>query len=294
MEQLLEAGPFVADLLARCPRLRLLATSRAALHLAGEQEYALPPLDGDVAVQLFADRARSVDRRFTLEEHRAAAVSICERLDRIPLGLELAAARIRMLSPEGLLERLDRALPVLTGGARDLPERQRTLRATIDWSHALLTSAEQRAFASVAVFASTFGLDAAEAVSGATLDELTALVEHSLVRRHAGANGGFRLLHVIREYAHERLEERGDATETHLRHGQWCLDYAGDLDARSGGDAGEHQLLCDLALALTAFWQTRGHLNEALEWFEHVLARPRPSPSALATTTASWCWRKSN
>ena len=187
LEQVLEAATFVAELVARCPRLHVLATSRASLGLAGEREYPLEPLAEDEALQLFAERAQAVAPDFSVVGQEETIRAICDRLDRLPLALELAAGRVRLFSAEALLTRLEHTLPLLTGGPRDRPERQQTLRAAIDWSYRLLEPDEQRLFAALSVFVGSFDLEAAVAVSGQDelelLDPLTDLIVHSLVRR---------------------------------------------------------------------------------------------------------------
>ena len=164
-EQVLAAAPRVADLLEQRPLLKLLVTSREPLHIAGEREYQVSSLPEREAVTLFMERATAVKPDFAEDD---AVVEICRRLDCLPLALELAAARVKVLSADELLRRLDRRLPILTGGPRDAPERQRTLRATIAWSYELLSPEEQRTFARLAVFAGGCTLEAAEAVSGPT------------------------------------------------------------------------------------------------------------------------------
>ena len=178
-EQVIDAADRLAELLASCPRLELLVTSREPLHLAGEQEYPVPPLAPDEGVDFFLARARAVDPAFRADD---AVAAICRRLDELPLALELAAARVKALSPTQILDRLERRLPLLTGGPRDLPERHRTLRATIDWSYDLLSNEEQQLFRRLGVFAGGCTLEAVEDVVGAHLDTLQSLVEKSLVR----------------------------------------------------------------------------------------------------------------
>ena len=178
-EHLLGAATTVADLLATAPRLRVLATSRAPLRVSGEVEYPLDPLEPVDAVALFVERARAVGRAV---EPDATIEEICRRLDSLPLAIELAAARTRLLPPESLLTRLERALPLLTDGARDAPERQRTLRATIEWSYDLLDDASRRLLARLAVFAGSFPVETAESVCDASLTELSALVGLNLVK----------------------------------------------------------------------------------------------------------------
>jgi predicted ATPase/class 3 adenylate cyclase len=220
-EHLTDAAAGLAPLLAACPNVTLLVTSREPLHLAGEHEYAVDPLAPSEAVELFLTRAVAARRDFTADGEVA---QICERLDHLPLAIELAAARVKVLSPQALLERLEQRLPLLAGGARDLPERQRTLRATIEWSHELLTDDEQRLFAGLAVFRGGCTLEAAEAVADADLDTLQSLVDKSLVR--VRDSGRFWMLETIREFAVERLEASGDADDRRDRHAQYFIGLA--------------------------------------------------------------------
>jgi len=203
-EQVTAAAAGLADLLSSCPQLELLVTSREPLHISGEQEYAVPPLVQTEAVDLFLARARAIDRGFQADD---TVSEICRRLDDLPLALELAAARVKALSSAQILERLEQRLPLLTGGARDVPERQRTLRETIAWSYELLDREEQRLFARLAVFSGGFTLEAAERVCDSSLDLLESLVDKSLIRRReVTGEGRFWMLETIREYALERLD----------------------------------------------------------------------------------------
>jgi predicted ATPase len=211
-EQLVEAAPRLATLLAACPNLRLLVTSRALLRLDGESEYCVEPLPADDAVTLFEERA-------AVSEPASAVAEVCRRLDGLPLAIELAAARTRVLPPDRLLARLDRRLPLLTHGRRDAPERQRTLRATIEWSFDLLPPEQQALFARLAVFAGSFEAEVAEEVVDARLDDLEALVEQSLLRRWGGGRLG--MLETIREFAADTLSASGDADGWSIRHAEW-------------------------------------------------------------------------
>ncbi|HVC42950.1 MAG TPA: tetratricopeptide repeat protein [Candidatus Saccharimonadales bacterium] len=255
LEQVVLAAPDVAGLATSCPGLRIVATSRTPLRIAAEREYqlaplALPPASGQEstesllaysAVALFTERARATRGSFELTPENARAVAaICRRLDGLPLALELAAARLRLLSPEALLERLDRALEVLTSGARDTPGRQQTLRATIDWSHSLLTAPEQRLFRRMAVFAggARFAdIEAVCAVPGETvLDELESLVDKALVQMD-GTGDRLRMLQTIDEYARERIEAAGEATEVAMRHAHQYAALAREIrDGIEGAD----------------------------------------------------------
>jgi predicted ATPase/class 3 adenylate cyclase len=219
-EQVLDAAPDVAGLLTACPGLDVLVTSRAPLRVEGEWEYRVDPLTDDEAVALFTQRARAVERDVELDGEVA---EICRRLDCLPLALELAAARVKVLAPPALLDRLRRNVPVLATAGRDAPERQRTLRATIEWSHDLLSRDAQRLFARLSVFAGGCTLEAAEAVSGADLDTLASLVDESLVRRRGER---YWMLETIREFAAERLEASGDGPAVRAAHARWYADLA--------------------------------------------------------------------
>ena len=263
-------------MLAACPNLVLLVTSREPLRLTGEQEYPVPPFAHEEAVGFFLARARSVDPGF---EADADVSAICRRLDDLPLALELAAARVKALTTAQLLERLEERLPLLTGGARDLPERQRTLRATIDWSYDLLTEEEQRVFRGLGVFVGGCTLEAAEEVAGADLDTLESLLDKSLLRR---TGERYWMLETIREYALDAAARRGRAPPTRVRrHAEFFLALAesanltaDDLDAqprhelvrpdadnlRAAIDRSvalvDVELACSIAVALEQFWVT--------------------------------------
>jgi predicted ATPase/class 3 adenylate cyclase len=237
-EQLLEAGPQLADILGQAPELNLLVTSRASLRLSGEREYPVPSLTDEEALALFVDRARAVKPTFEAPE---SVAEICRRLDNLPLALELAAARIRSLTPEAMLARLNHRLPLLIGGARDAPERQRTLRATLEWSYDLLETHERDLFVRLAVFAGSFDLEAAESVCGADLDRLEALIEKSLLRQ--SDSGRFFALETIREFASELLGASAEfALELRRRHRRFFLALAEAEELRARG-AHEQQAL---------------------------------------------------
>jgi predicted ATPase/class 3 adenylate cyclase len=289
-EHLVEAATDLADLLARCPNLDLLVTSREPLHVAGEHEYPVPPLVHEEGVELFLSRASAVRPGFTGD---GAVSEICRRLDDLPLAIELAAARVKALAPSQILERLAQRLPLLTGGARDVPERQRTLRATIEWSHDLLSDQEQRLFARLAVFRGGCTIDAAEAVADADLDTLQSLIDKSLLRRR---DDRFWMLETIREYAVERLDASGEGDEYRRRHAEHFLALAEEADPQLRGDpkewldrlepehdnfrgaldrlevVGETELVLRLAGALQRFWYMRGHLVEGLRRLQSALA----------------------
>ena len=246
-ERVIDAVHTVSDLLTRVPGLKVLATSRAPLHVYGEREYPLAPLllpdpahlpPVDVmsqyeAVRLFIERAQAVKPDFTVTTANASAVAeICHRLDGLPLAIELAAALIRMLPPHTLLKRLEKRLPLLTRGARDLPARQQTMRDAIAWSHDLLTREEQTLFQCLAIFPGGCTLEAAEAVAGpaGTLDVfegIASLVDKSLLRQEeAEGEPRFRMLETVREFGLERLEGSGEGEETRRRLAAWCLALA--------------------------------------------------------------------
>ncbi len=233
-EHVVAAASGIAELLAGAPNLRLLVTSRAPLHVVAELQYPLEPLRPRDAVTLFVERARSVGRKIDPGDTIDA---ICRRVDGLPLAIELAAARTRLLAPEALLERLDHALPLLTEGARDAPERQRTLKATIEWSYDLLGDEPRRVFTGLSVFTGTFALDAAERICDADLESLSALVDLALAK--ALDNSRLLLLETVREYATDRAEDMGSARELRDRHGDYYLRLAAEaVPNLQGRDAG--------------------------------------------------------
>jgi predicted ATPase/class 3 adenylate cyclase len=317
-EQVLPAAAVVHRLLVACAQVKVLVTSRAALHVSGEQEYPVPPMavpdlgvsprpDGDVAseaVALFADRARAVRPDFAVTAGSAASVAeICQRLDGLPLAIELAAVRIKLLPLEAMLERLQHRLPLLTGGARDLPARQQTLRATLEWSYRLLAPAEQRLFARLAVFAGGCTVEAAEAVCDLDSDAevlagLDSLVDKNLLRTSDGDRGVARvgMLETIREYAHELLDTGGEAALLARRHADYFLDLARQADGLLSGT--EHRMwfkqlaadldnfraalawsvaqqqyetTAELAEGLRLYWEDRGPVSEGLRWLDAAL-----------------------
>ena len=205
----------------------VVATSRMALRLSGERELPVEPLPTAAAVELFVSRAAAAGRELAADDTVAA---VCRRLDNLPLALELAAARAKLLSPAALLERLGAALPLLTGGARDLPDRQQTLRATIEWSHDLLDPDGQVAFRRLAVFRGSFTLEAAEAITGAGLDPIASLLDQSLLKPRG--DDRFFLLETLREYAGERLDAAGETSEYALRHARWYLERLEEIEHR--------------------------------------------------------------
>jgi predicted ATPase/class 3 adenylate cyclase len=307
-EQVAAAGPVVEELLTSAPRVKVLVTSRVVLALRGEQEYDVPALSRAEAVRLFTERAQAVRPGFRVTDDNAGAVAeITARLDGLPLAIELAATRTKVLTPEQMLPRLRQRLSILTSGARTLPERQRTLRGAIAWSHDLLGAAERRWFARLSVFAGGWTLQSAEAVcdpAGLGLDALealTSLVDQSLVRRTDPADGGprFSMLESIREFGQEQLAAGGDLDLVVERHARHFLDLAEEAEPHLAADdqgewldrcdrehaniraalrwaiaAGEADRAQQAAAALWRFWQQRGHLAEGRRWLEEVLALP--------------------
>jgi predicted ATPase/class 3 adenylate cyclase len=299
LEQLL---PDAADIVARL-EARILATSRSRLNIAAEQEFPVPTLPIDDAATLFTQRARQLEPRF---EPDAAVRQIAERLDGLPLALELAAARVKVLTPDQILDRLGRSLDLLTSGAYDAPERQRTLRGTVEWSYRLLTGDEQRLFARLAVFAGSFELEAAEAVCSAELDVLQSLVDKSLLRH--GEDGRFFMLGTIRELALEKLRDLADASSLRRRHDDYFLAVAEELDARerlSGMrdlsveslkrferelpsfraalagllEGGRRDAALRLGAALWRFWLNRAQYRDAADWLENAPVDDATLPS---------------
>jgi predicted ATPase len=320
-EQVVSAAPLVADLLAGSPRLRVVVTSRTVLHVSAEQEFGVPPLELPdrhhlpplaalsqyAAVALFIERARAVRPDFDVTNENAPAVAeICSRLDGLPLAIELAAARIKVLSPEAILDRLERRLPVLASAGQDLPARQRTLWGAIDWSYELLDEAERRLFARLAVFVGGWTLEAADEVCnpGAelgidTLDGLASLADKSLIHPVSGDDGEsrFGMLQVINEFADKRLDGEPDAGELRRRHAHHCLALAeeaepelrrsalrrwqyrlrrdeGNLRAalRCAIEGGDVEVGLRTAGALWDYWHYWAELREGRGWLESLLA----------------------
>ena len=308
-ERLVSAAPVLDQLLQAAPRLRLLVTSRVPLRLSGEHEYPVSPLPvpsptddlGAVgrndSIAVFTARARAVDPQFQLSAANAQAlIGICKVLDGMPLALELAAARVRLLSADEILARLERPLDVLAGGQADLPPRQRTLRATIDWSHELLTEEQQALFARLAVFAGGFTLEAVESVCGTTLDPFAALLDCGLLLREQPAWGPprFRMLVPVREYAAERLDP-DDSETTKTRHAAFFVELAESLGPRLTGPeapravdrlSDDHENLravlayasahdaevgFRLTSALRRYWEMAARGREIREWLEQTL-----------------------
>ncbi len=318
-EQVIEAAPLVTELLADAPGLGIVATSREALRVYGEQEYPVPPLavpDPAVvhevalasqfgAVELFLERARAVMPGFGLDDDNlAAVVEICFRLDGLPLAIELAAARVKLLSPAAMLGRLEHRLSLLGSGSRDLPARQQTLRGAIGWSYDLLEAGDRTLFACLSVFAGAADLDSVEAVCAGpevdVLEGISSLVDKSLVRRRDALAGEtrYRMLETIREFAGERLVDTARSDELRRQHALHYLERARTTaPASAAGDravldrlqedqadmraaiawaieAGDATTALGLTSGLWRFWQKRGYISEGLERLDAALALP--------------------
>lgn len=315
-EHVLDAVTVLAEkLLKSCPDLRLLATSRERLHVDGETSWRTPPLEEVEAIELLVARARLVVHQFKLTPADALVVAeICKRLDYIPLAIELAAARIEMMSPAELLSRLENSFHLLTD-RRPGAHRQQTLEAAIEWSYGLLEEAERRVFRRLSTFAGGFDLDAAEAVCAGlytdgdqTLDVLTRLVDKSLVVPEPKSEGPtrYRVLETLRRYGAQQLEQHGEVAEARERHAAYFLALAerGQKDAQGPEQPRWLQKLEEehanlrlalvwsreldrnvwrrLALALAWFWVTRGYLAEGRDWLQDALAGPTPAADVEA------------
>jgi predicted ATPase len=301
-EQVVEAAPELSQLLEACPNLRLLVTSRELLRISGEVDYPVPPLAEPEAVELFCARAQL--------EPDETVPELCRRLDELPLALELAAARTSVLSPAQILERLAERLDLLKGG-RAADPRQKTLRATIEWSHDLLDEAEKQLFARLAVFAGGCTLEAAEQVADAEIDTLHSLVDKSLLR-HTGER--FWMLETIHEYARERLGGSGEEAELRRLHAVSVLESVeradreireaqaflatavARIDAEHDNiraalewsrDTGENEMLLRLVATLTYTWPLRGHTRELRPWLELALERGTAPARARAMVLLS-------
>jgi predicted ATPase/DNA-binding SARP family transcriptional activator len=300
--------PILTELIARVSRLTIFVTSRVVLHLSGEHVYPVEPLGSDAAAHLFLERAREADARFQTQRGEETVIRrIVDRLDGLPLAIELAASRTRTLSPTELLRRLDARLPLLVGGPRDLPARQRTIRATLEWSFDLLAAGEQRDLARLSVFAGGCTLEAAVAVCETTLDRLSALVDHNLVLRGMDQNGSrYSLLETIREFAAEQLEARGEGDSVRRRHAKTYASMAASLglsvDELGSGVRQRHDLALadqdnmraaldwalsedpllglELAISLEQFWVASSP-HEGMQRLEALLGRADPVPLEL-------------
>jgi len=317
-EQVIEAAPQIAELLSAANRLKILITSRILLHLSAEREFVVSPLatpneykhisleelSNYEAVKLFVERARNTKPNFTLSQENAQTVAeICNRLEGLPLGIELAAARIKFLSPQAILTKLENRLKLLTGGARDLPARQQTMRGAVEWSYDLLNKEERCLFRHLAIFAGGFTLETAEAVAGCrlsaageeevtgeqetaeieqltidTFDGVTSLVNKSLLVSKEQANGEtrFRMLEVVREYALELLETRGEAEAMRRSHAEYFLALAEEAEPHlHAAQSGEW---------LNRLEEEHDNLRAALQW---SLERD----AAIAVGLAAGIWR---
>src|SRR5829696_5818973 len=339
LEQVLEAAPLLDELLSAAPNLKILATSRTPLRIYGEHEFPVPPLSlpdpGSLppvehltqygGVGLFVERARVVKPDFALtEENAPAVVEICARLDGLPLAIELAAARTKLLPPRAMLDRLGDRLKLLTGGARNLPQRQRTLRSAIEWSYGLLDAGEMTLFSRLAVFSGGCTLEAMEAICDAEselpmdiLEGTSSLMDKSLLRQEEGAEGEprFVMLETIHEYGRERLNKSGEAEEIRRLHAEYflalaelgesklrgpeeakwleCLEIEHDnmRDALSRAlDAVEAELALRLAGALWRFWWMRGYYDEGRRWLEAALAKDGRASAARAKALEAVGW----
>ena len=300
-EQVLPAAASIARLLDATPKLKIVATSRAPLRVAAEREYAVPPLADEEAAELFISRAQAANANFDLSEQNAAAVAeLCARLEGLPLAIELAAARTKLLSPSTLLTRLTNRLALLTGGRRDAPQHQQTLRMTFDWSYDLLEPDAQQLFARLGVFSGGWTLGAAEEVCDATLEELGTLVDESLVRRREER---FSMLEIVREYARERLGEDADLRRRHLAYfvalareaepeltdgdqPTWLARIEDELhnirEALSFAlETGDALSALQLVVGIRRFWQIHGHLAEGRDALAAALALTPDEPSEL-------------
>ena len=335
-EHVLEAAPLVAELLSGCPELTVLATSRARLRVSGEREHAVPPLsfpaqgepvaesaNASEAVRLFVERAQAVKEDFTLTPGNLSTVAqICGRLDGLPLAIELAAARVKILSPTALLARLERRLPLLTGGGRDLPARQQTMRDALAWSYELLTAEEQTLFRRLAIFTGGFTLEAAEVVVGegstllvSVLDGVASLVDKSLLRQETAPDGESRyvMLETVREFALEQLAASAEQNEVARLHAAYFLGRAEGavLEPFPGNPVvdpdcltADHDnlrvafdYLCQpesaeaclrLAAACAPYWYVRGHVREGWTRLNRALALPGSTPTAAKGHVLNW------
>jgi len=310
-EQVVDAAPSLGAIVAASPSMKAVVTSRTRLRVGGEQELPLEPLGRDDAVKVFLERARAVRPDFLPDEAElAASAEICDHLDCLPLAIELAAARVKMLSPTGILARLERPLELLTSGSRDAPARHRALRDTIGWSFDLLGDDEQTLFRRLSVFAGSCTLEAVEDVCGGGLETIGSLVDESLVRSDGER---FSMLETIREYAIEALEASADAEDVRRAHAAHYLGIAreatvglatsdqalwrtrletdhGNLRAaiRWSLDNGDTATALEICALLSAFWLERGYLGEGRLWLDEALAAPaEPSPTRARALTAN-------
>ncbi len=322
-EQVVESAPVVSNLLTYCPGLKILVTSRVVLRISSEYDVPVAPLPIPSAVELFVARARAASSEFALTATTAAAVAnICARLDGVPLALELAAARISALPPAALLARLERALPLLTGGARDHPPRLHTMRDAIAWSYDLLDQSEQGLFRRLSVFVGGFDLDAATAFAGeegGAVEGVISLVGSSLLRQVSGpteAQPRYQMLLTVSEFGLEQLEAHDESLAIRRRHAAWYLTLAEAAEPELDGPMQAHwqdrletdvanmyaalawaaEYDKDMALrlggALCQFWLVRGSLGEARQALERLLASGQGTPLARARGMVAVAWLK--
>jgi predicted ATPase/DNA-binding CsgD family transcriptional regulator len=337
-EQIIETAPLVGDLLSAAPSLKALVTSRQVLQIYGEQEYLVPPLEvpdfdsmddvsafkGCEAVELFCQRAQAVKADFNLTEGNADAIAeICVRLDGLPLAIELAAARSKLLTAEMIRCKLESRLEILTGGARDLPSRLQTLRGTIDWSFALLDEGEKTLFTRLSVFQGGRTIEATEAIcapglSIPVIEGLESLLNKSLLNQEEGLGGEprFIMMETLHEYAREKLAESGDEKYIQRRHAVYFAKLAEQAEKGMLGveqdywfqrlrsehdnlrtalaftlENDEKKLGLKIVGALRDFWNYGGHVGEGLEWIKRTLEgaeNTSPSQRAKALNTAGW------
>ncbi|HEX2060093.1 MAG TPA: protein kinase [Thermoanaerobaculia bacterium] len=307
-EQVLDAAPLIGELLAAAPRVKALATSRSPLHIHGEREYAVPPLTTPpldlplapealtsyASVALFADRASAVKSDFTITPENARAIAeLCVRLDGLPLAIELAAARVKVLPPQAMLSRVENRLKLLSGGSRDLPERQQTMRAAISWGYNLLDAADQKLFATLSVFRGGFTLEQAEALSEDALDGVSSLLDKAFLRRDPASTDDaprFTMLETIREYGLECLREQSRDQEVRRAHALLMVSLAeeNELDVEKLAGDGDNfrtaieyasqtndaELALRLGAALWWTWYVRGQYAEGRHALDTILAMP--------------------
>ena len=336
-EQTLDAAPLVVELLAAAPQLKILVTSRAVLHVTGERQFPVPPLtipdakseppvkllEQYSAVALFTQRARAVKPDFAITETNASAViEICRQLEGLPLAIELAAARTKLFPPKAMLARLNDRLQLLTGGARDLPQRQQTMRSAIAWSYDLLDEEEKKLFRRLSIFVDGCTSEAVEAVCNATgdlrldvLEGLASLVDKSLQRQeeHLGGEVRFHAFETIREYGNECLAKNGEVTPTKRHHANFFLTFAEQVEPElvasnqevwldrlevehenlraaleCFAETGEVELGLRLGGALWRFWSTRGYLTEGRNRLERLLTMCTTLPASKAIMKARY------
>src|SRR5215213_9577039 len=339
-EHLIEAAPIVAHLLSACPEVTILVTSRVRLRVSGEHEFPVAALEladlnrdraveeiaRGAAVRLFVARAQAVQPDFVLTPENARDVAeICRRVDGLPLAVELAAARIKVLPPAALLARLEPRLPLLTGGGRDLPQRQRTMRDAIAWSYDLLPPDEQALLRHLSVFAGGFTLEGVEAVTGGlvslganTLDGIGSLLDKNLIRREEPSNPDprFAMLETVREFAHDQLVAHGEEAPARECHAAWCLALAEEagcnlrpgqaqlpwlerLDADLANlrgalawfdETGQRSQILRPMIAIAAYWGVRPYQAEVLRWLAIGLhADPGTMPELRALAALAHC-----